>query len=481
MAVPRVAVLGGGIGGLSAAIHSRLAGAEVTLVERTRLGGKAAGLETGAYRLDPGPSIVILTEIYRDVFRRAGRPMDDYLRFQRLDPISRVFFGDEPPMDLPADLSACTDLVSGLNHSDGKAFAKLMSKLHRLAPHIEASVFSKPYHEAKQLADGHLLAFGMSFNPWKSYRQLVDTAFTHPLLRAFFYGFPSYGGQSYESKALGALLIPYYMLSQGVFYPEGGVAAIPRAFERLARELGVELLVGAAAVGLDHVGKKVTAVRLESGESIPADVAISNIDRLTTERMLGRMVTARPSYSYFTVHLGIRCRLEGLAHHNLVIPPNFVNGFEELYGRRRPPTDPIVYLNCPSVLDPSTAPPGCTNLFAAVTVPGCEPPLDWAQESERLRNRVIRMIAELGWQIYPDDVDFERIQDPRYFESEHGNYGGSLYGPDEKERLFGGMFPLKCVDDELTNLFYCGGSVQPGAGLPMATLSGKFAVDAARL
>ena len=471
-----VVVIGAGQGGLSAAVHLRLHGHEVLVVHDGPIGGKAAGIETMGYRLDPGPSIVILPRIYEAVFTAAGRKMSDYLRFRRLDPISRVLFEGDAPLDLPADRDECLRLVAGIDAHDRDSLAKLLTDLDAVSPHIDASVFRHPYHSPWQLADPHLIATALRFDVKKSYRQIVDGMFRSPLLRAFFYGFPSYGGQTYDSKAPGALMIPYLMLQEGVYYPEGGVSAIPEAFARLARELGVEFRNG-KAVGLTHKGGRASAVTLESGESIVADAFVSNADRLQVHRWLGRNVELAPSLSYFTVHWGIRAELENLEHHTLLVPKDFEKGFEDLYRRRQFPDPPIVYLNATSRLDPTTAPPGKTNLFAVVTAPAQEPHLDWRRDERAYRDRIAAELARFGWDVDALGVDFERIQSPDVFAERDGNHRGSLYGPDECARLFGGLFPLRCRDEEVKNLFYCGGSVQPGAGLPMVTLSGKFAAE----
>ncbi|HWD38783.1 MAG TPA: phytoene desaturase family protein [Fimbriimonas sp.] len=468
-----VLVLGGGVGGLSAAIYSRLHGHDVQVVEQHRVGGKAAGLEVKGYRLDPGPSIIILRHVYESLFRDAGRGLEDYLSFERLDPITRVYTeGSAQGIDLPADREECLSRLSELAPEDESALRNLMSTMDKVAPHIEQSIFKHPFHSAWQLMDRHLLAFALPFDSRLSYKQQVDRWFSSPLLRAFFYGFPSYGGQSYHSKAPGALMIPYLMLAEGVFYPRGGVAAIPAALERLARELGVKFRTGTRIAGLRTSRSRIVAAETEDG-LLTADAFISNIDRLTTRGLLGAPSSAAPSFSYFTVHWGIRKGLRGLAHHNLLIPSDFGKGFEELYGEKKLPAKPILYLNTAK----DSAPAGCTNLFAVVTSPAREDHLDWRRLEVEGRQTVIESLGKFGFEWKPQDIDFERIQSPIYFEETHGNYRGSLYGPDEKERLFGGLFPLRCADEDWPNLFYCGGSVQPGAGLPMVILSGKFAAD----
>ncbi len=476
MASAPVVVVGAGIGGLSAAIHARLAGWDVTVLEQGAVGGKAARIQTEGYTLDPGPSIIILPRIYRDLFSRAGRRMEDYLTFERLDPISRVLFGDRPPLDLPADRKACEAVVDQISKHDGANFRRLMSKLDGVVGHIDKSIFRKPYLEGWELADPHLIATALRFDVRKSYKELVDGWFESDLLRAFFYGFPSYGGQTYDSKAAGALLIPYLMVQEGVYYPVGGVAAIPEALEKLARELGVEFRAGARVVGLEREPTKVGGVRLEGGEVVPSSAILCNVDPLTAGKWLGRTSNLEPSYSYFTLHWGIRKRLEGLKHHTLLIPEGYLTGLKTLYGEERFPEPPIVYLNATSEQDPSVAPPGCTNLFAVVTSPARNGKVDWDSGLPALKASVRNVMRSYGVDFADDEIAFERVQSPPYFEAAHGNYLGSLYGAHERHRHLG-ILPSRNDDPEVKNLFYCGGGVQPGAGLPMATLSGKFAAD----
>jgi phytoene desaturase len=353
-----------------------------------------------------------------------------------------------------------------------------MDKLRVIIKPIDRSIFSHPYDRFWQLLDPNLMSMALRFDVRKSYRELVDSFFTSPLLKAFFYGFPSYGGQTYDSKAAGALLIPYLMLDEGVFYPEGGVSSIPAAFYKLAVELGVELRFGAKVRSLESDGRRVKSIILDSGERLEAETVISNVDRLTTRSWLGHTVDWKPSLSYFTVHWGIKKRLPGLSHHTLLVPDAFQSGFEQLYRDSVFPDKPIVYLNATAIEDDQVAPPGCENLFAVITSPAKESHLDWERDRDRYVTQTRQSICEFGFEWDDAEIEFERVQTPNYFEERHGNYLGSLYGPHERHRLFG-ILPLRNYDEDYPNLFYCGGSVQPGAGLPMVTLSGRFAAQAA--
>jgi phytoene dehydrogenase-like protein len=182
-----------------------------------------------------------------------------------------------------------------------------------------------------------------------------------------------------------------------------------------------------------------------------------------------------PSFSYFTVHLGLKRPPGTFLHHNLIIPDSFLMSFEELYRQRQFPTHPVVYLNETALSDPTSAPPGRTNLFAVVSSPASESHLDWETLKVIARDRVYAALERVGYGVSPDEVEVELVQTPKTFEERDGNYRGSLYGVDESARPMKGMFPPSVRDRDFRNLFYAGGSVQPGAGLPMVILSGKFA------
>lgn len=468
-------VVGAGIGGLSAAIHARLKGYDVLVLEgRDGPGGKARQVHEGGYRFDPGPSIVILTEIYDILFATAGRRREDYLQFQRLDPFSRVHFEGRPPLDLPADLESCRQVLKSEFPEDLAGFDFLIQEVGATVEGMEKTIFRRPIDQPWHMASPAMAKFAQKAGALTPFKQIADKLFSSDVLRAFFYGFPSYSGQSYRSPSPGSLLIPYYMIQRGVFWPVGGIAAIPDALYRLAVELGIEFRFGQKVTEWIGEGKRLGGVRTESGETHRADAYISNQDRITTRQRLGLTPPRKPSYSYFTIHWGIRGRMEGLSHHTLLVPKTFAQGFEELYTDRRFPTRPIVYLNETTGIDPSTAPAGCTNLFAVITCPAREDHLDWETLRDEARERTLAEMRLHGFD--PGDIEVERIQTPLTFESRDNNFRGTLYGADETERLWGFM-PLRCRDEDFKNLFYAGGSVQPGAGMPMVALSGKFAAS----
>ncbi|MBN8689829.1 MAG: phytoene desaturase [Armatimonadetes bacterium] len=478
--MPRDAlVLGAGIGGLSAAIHLRLRGFDVKVIEqRSKAGGKAAQILVGGYKFDPGPSIVILTRIYEEVFKSAGKRMEDYLQFDRLDPFTTIYQeGKAQPIDLSADESQLFATLKEIAPEDYENFWRLMQGLESVVPGVEDAIFGRPINQPWDMIHPGLMKFAKVVSVRKSAKSEIDRLFQSPLLRAFFYGFPSYSGQSYHSPSPGAFMIPYFMVREGVFWPRGGISAIPTALFNLASDLGVEFEFGQKVTSIMQFDKRISRIQTENG-SHEAGVVISNMDRTITRRMLGDQLSPKPSYSYFTVHLGVRRKYPDLKIHNLFIPNGFEQGFEQLYSQKQIPNPPIVYINETSNHDPSTAPEGCSNLFAVFTVPAIEPHLDWKATESTAVEHLITELAKYGIIVDPTEIEVTRVQTPITFEERDGNYRGSLYGPDEAQRLWGFM-PQRCRDEKVKNLFYAGGSVQPGAGMPMVTLSGKFAAELA--
>lgn len=429
-------------------------------------------MEVG-YQLDPGPSILIMTRVYDELFATAGRKREDYIQFDRLPVISRVHMEGYEALNLPSDERECLALLNDLSSEDATSLKDLLYRIEHVEPLLWTSVFKSTIDRPWQLLNMDLIKFGRILDATQPFRKVVDRLFKLPLLRAFFYGFPSYGGQSYNSPSPGSFLIPYYMIREGVWTAQGGVRAIPEALYRLSRELGVEFRFSAEVTDVQTKSGLIDSVVLQTGERLCANGFVINQDRYTFAKLLGRQQRWSPSYSYFTMHFGVRAQFPDLEHHNLFIPQSFASGFDQLYENNAFPEEPIIYLNATKAADPAAAPVGSSNLFAVVTSPSLN---EDGFPVEEAACRVKSGLRNFGLDWSDALTDFERVQSPYYFESKHLNYRGSLYGAIESQRLWG-MFPASNRDPQYKNLTYCGGSVQPGAGLPMVILSGKFAVE----
>jgi diapolycopene oxygenase len=460
----RAVVVGAGQGGLSAALALAADGWEVQVLEqRDAVGGKAAPLSVGEFDFDPGPSILILPQVYRSALAAAGAD-PEVLRFERLDPVTRVFAGGGTPTDLPASLEGCLDMVGRSSPADRRGLETVFSFADRLAPWIEPWLFG----EALSPATRGLVTAGV--RPWAPYGAEVRRLLATPWLRAVFLGFPSYSGLADTDRGVGPFFIPYYMWKHGVWRAKGGVRAIPAAFRAACEAAGVGFRLGCRVTGLAVEGRRAVAVRTQEGD-VGADAVVVNADRPGFEALLGRPAPrAEPATSYFTLSLGLRSPAPGLAHHSLFVPAAFEDALDDLYRRARPPAQPVVYWNDVS----DEAPAGRAMLFAVVTVPALREGVDWGDEGPRLRAEALHSLASCGVAVDEGDIMAEAVQTPATFEARDGNWRGSLYGPGGSARGWSGLGAGQ-RDPLLRNVFYCGGSVRPGAGLPMVTVSGRMA------
>ncbi|RPI58155.1 MAG: phytoene desaturase, partial [Lysobacterales bacterium] len=331
----RIVVIGGGLGGLSAACTLAARGNKVQLFEaNATLGGKAAVLENGGFRFDMGPTIITLPDVLRRIFEEAGRPLEDYVTLTRLDPQWRCFFEDGTTLDLTADASAMhsqLDRFGGPNTAAGYArFMATAKELHRISEQfffwksvggLRDTLDVRQTFKASTLADLAALRLGQSVAG--TIRRAVPDERVAQMLDHF----TQYVGSSpYGSPAV-LCGIAHMQTAGGVWYPSGGTRALPAALTKLARELGVEITTGAAVERILEAGGSAHGIRLADGRSIEADAVVSNMDTVRThEGLLSTRTSAKfrrrrryePACSGVVLYLGLNKRYEHLLHHNFV-------------------------------------------------------------------------------------------------------------------------------------------------------------------
>lgn len=473
-----IAVVGAGIGGLSAAIEAAILGHEVTVFEaREAPGGKACPIFEHGYSLDPGPSIIILPEIYTKLLARAGIEPGQFLEFHRAEPATRLFCqpmgktGGVEKVDLPSNWEGLLAVAESIEREDARNLAQIIEVLEKWRPYIEKKFLEDSIESPLGLLDWRLFKFGQEMGLGKSYKDLVDARFKSPLFRALFYGFPSYSGLTYRTKSPSPWFIPYFMLKEGIHVAAGGVKSIPAALEAVARKMGVKFQYSDSVIGVKWEANHVTKVETEQGGMVKVDGVIGAIDHAQIQEMLGRPQKYTPSMSYMTLHLGVKNPPEGLASHNLLIGREFESGFTGLYDRQDAPNWGVTYINAPHIDNPDCSPTDCGQLFFVTPCPAVVESFDWKQEELGLKEKLIDLVESFGMGLDQADIEVEIIQSPETFRSRDGNVLGSLFGQAESSRFFGMLPGLK--DRQFSNLVYCGASVQPGAGMPMACLGGQ--------
>ncbi|MDP9071242.1 MAG: phytoene desaturase family protein [Actinomycetota bacterium] len=482
----RVVVVGAGLGGLSAACHLAGRGHEVVVVERAEgPGGRAGKLEVGGYRFDTGPVVLTMTGILADVFAAAGADMADHLSLSPLDPMYRACFPDGSELRLRRGRQAMTEEVRQVcGAGEAEAFGRFcdwLGRLYRLElPHFIDRNFDSPLDLAWPL---HPIVELVRLGGFRRLSAVVEGHFSDPRLVKLFSFQAMYAGLSpYEALALYSV-ITYMDTVEGVFFPTGGVHAIPTALAAAAAEAGATFRYGEAVERVlrrSGTSGPVTGVRLETGEAVTADAVVLNPDLPVAYRTLVPEVPApraarRGAYSpSCAVWLaGVKgTPPAGAAHHNIHFGQAWRASFDALLKDGTRMADPSILVSAPSLSDPSMAPPGRTSLYVLEPVPNLDGRIDWLSERARLKEDLARRVAALG---YPTEVEVEQFSDPSDWERQ-GMERGTPFALSHRF-LQTGPFRPNNVSWRVPGLAFVGSGTVPGVGVPMVLLSGRLAAD----
>ncbi len=491
----RAVVVGGGLGGLAAALELKRHGYEVVVLERSsEFGGKASSRREGGYRWDEGPSIVVMPWVYTSLFEASGLDPEKYLPLRRLDPAFRIILSDGRNLDIPADSAGLRAAFEAIEPADGPALDKFLDKMDRFAKLIAHSYCDRILETWGQVMFSPLMVSAALISPGKSYAREIDEHFKSPAIREMLYGFPTYSGFDPQHAPASLAIIPWTIIREGVWYPaRGGIAAIPRALEAACRDCGVELWpdVEVGAIELDSQGK-VSGVATSSGP-IPARIVVSNADYVHTHRMLRggkgfskevedlRAGLAEPSTSFFTIQMACDRTWDTLGHHLLLLTKGSDRVYDELFLRGEYPSDPPIYLNATCVTDPGDAPPGGSNPFIVVGAPPLKPGHeDQGRDSafeERYADQLLAKLEAQGMPGLAASTRSRRITAPIDWKDRYTAFLGSIYGLGNKHNVLGGSFRPLNFRADVPGLYYVGGGVQPGAGMPMVVQSGKVVAE----
>lgn len=485
-----VVVIGAGLAGLATAIRLAHAGFRVTVLEKNkRVGGKMNIVQCKGYTFDSGPSLLTMPFIVEELFTSVGRRFEDYLQLVRVEPLCRYHWPDGARLDASTHPDRMRTEMAALNPSDADAFPRFMDHGKRLYDAAaEAFLYQPLWSLALRdlLHKLHLVPRVVHLDPFRTYSMAVSSFFRDPRLQQLFNRYATYNGSTPYRAPATLLIIPYIELTYGGWYIAGGMYGLADALLRLAQSFGVVVQTDAPVVRIAVERKVARAVVVASGEEVRADVVVSNADvAYTYHSLLGytgrRFASYEPSLSGFVVMLGVRQRFPSLLHHNIFFSSDYRAEFDALVERQTIPTDPTVYVTNTSFTDPHHAPDGCSNLFVLVNAP----PLGTAPSAQRhgwlrwggvYRTIILEKLARMGLRIEEQDIEVEEIITPADFESWYNAWRGTLYGMSSNTRRSAFLRHANTAP-RIRNLYFAGGTVHPGGGIPLALLSGKHAAD----
>lgn len=482
----RVVVVGAGLGGLSAACHLAGRGHEVVVLEREDVPGGRAGLwEAGGYRFDTGPSVLTMTGILADAFRGAGADMADHLSLAPVDPMYRACFADGSTIRVRHGREPMTEEIRAqCGAREAEAFGRFcdwLTGLYELElPNFIDRSFNSPLDLAWPLGPIVRLVLTGGF---RRMDPVVQSYFKDQRLVRLFSFQSMYAGLSPFQALAVYCVITYMDTVGGVYFPAGGMHAVPRALADAAQKAGASFSYGQTVervVRRAGTSGPVTGVRLTTGETVSADAVVLNPDLPVAYRTL--VPEATPPRTVRKGHYSPSCAvwLAGAkgpwpaeaAHHNIHFGDAWKDAFQALLHDGTTMPDPSILVSASSYSDPSLAPEGGSALYVLEPVPNLAGKVDWSVERTRLYDSLRARVAALG---YPSEVEVERFADPTDWER-LGMEKGTPFALSHKF-FQSGPFRPNNVARTVPGLVFVGSSTVPGVGVPMVLLSGRLAAD----
>ncbi|MCS6999507.1 MAG: phytoene desaturase family protein [Bacteroidota bacterium] len=477
-----VVIVGAGLGGLSAAMHLRMKGFEVTVYEKNALvGGRANRIEDRGFRFDTGPSLVNYPWVFEELFSATGAQMRDYVELLPLDPSVVFYWRDGAHLTLSADFDRMARDLSKFEHAAHVQLARWLAttqeRFRFTFAHLVTSNAETVFQWIRPVPKRGLVRLGIT----RSLDSELGRYFRSPYVRAALGSYAMYlGGSPYELPGTFSIL-PFGELYYGLWYPRGGIYALVEAIYRRAQELGVRVITNTPVRSIQVRDGRVTGIELSNETFVPCEIVVSNVDVPTTHRMLEGASIPRYRWTMtpgvITFYWGLKHKPGELHHHAIFLPADMRRAFDQL--RTNIPEDLPFYTCLATATDPSLAPTGHHTMFVLVPTPtlsNARMISDWSAVVDSVRTRVFERLAHHGFSIAQSDIVVEHVWTPIEWKERFGLYDGSAFGLSHALRHIG---PLRAPnrDPNIQGLYYVGASTTPGTGMPMVVLSGRMTAE----
>jgi phytoene desaturase len=489
----KVVVVGAGLGGLAAAIRCAHAGHEVTLIEKNeRAGGKMHVIEEDGFRFDAGPTILTMPQNLEKLFTSVGRNRADYIPLVRIDPQWRAFFEDGKKVDVWGDRQKMREEIRRLNPREVESYDKFRDYAQRMFHFSEQFFFWRSVSgmgdlmQPDEMASVDGLRILLSIDPFATVSSAIDRHFHEPHLRQILEHFMQYVGSDPHQVPAILSAIHHIQLEYGVWYPMGGMNRVAAGLVKLAGELGVRIELNTQVERITAEGKRITGVEA-GGRSFPADAVVANSDFVrshtellpetgTRRRIEKKPARYEPACSGIVLYFGLDRKYDNLWHHDFFFSKDPKREFQDIYHKKVPTQDPTLCVCAPSRTDASVAPPGCENVYVLVHTPYLQGKDNWKELYKPYRDLIVRKLERNGLTDFEKHIKVERWMTPVDLEQRYRVDRGAIYGIASHGKFRGGFKPSNRSAD-FSNLYFCGGSVNPGPGVPMALMSGQIAAD----
>lgn len=472
-------VIGAGVGGLATAIRLAVKGYEVEVHEKNSVtGGKMHLIQKDGFSFDAGPSLFTQPANIEELFALAEVDIHEHFIYEKVEIACRYFFENGKRLDAFTDANDFGEEMERVLGEPKEQVAKYLNIAEKTYQHVGTVFLNHSLHKASTWLHPRILKALSSVKAAHLFGTLDGmnrSFFKTPEAVQVFNRYATYNGSN-PFAAPGMLsMIPHLEMNEGTFYPKGGMNSIPAALTALAERKGVKFVLGSKVESISHQQGKVNGV-VADGRMIPADVVVSNVDAYFTYRDLlqdaagaKKILRNERSSSAMIFYWGINKTFEQLHLHNIFFSNGYEEEFDHIFRKKSFYSDPTVYINITSKLEAVHAPEGCENWFVMVNAPAMTG-ADWDQEVKKTRTDIIQKLSRMLSCRLEDHIVVEEVLTPRGIEQRTDSYLGSLYGTSSNSKWAAFMRHAN-QSHGLSGLYFTGGSVHPGGGIPLCLKS----------
>lgn len=478
----KAGIIGSGVAGLATAARLSSSGYKVTVFESNDYpGGKLTEVKQDGYRFDAGPSLFTMPHLLDEIFRDAGKNPRDYFKYEKIEPGCHYFWTDGTEFRAFSDTERFASDASEAFGVDPEAIREYIRSCEKAYDITEDVFLKRSLHKAGTYLRTSTLKSFFQLHRAKIFSTLNDvnaSKLKNPKLVQLFNRYATYNGSNpYEAPGT-LMVIPTLEYRWGTFLPEGGMHAITESLYKLCTDLGVKFKFCEKVEEIALEKNQVTGLRA-AGKNFDFDLVVSNMDVVPTYKSLlqgidlpKRIEQQERSSSALIFYWGVRREFPELGLHNIFWSDNYREEFDCVFNQKKIYEDPTVYINITSKYSEGDAPGGCENWFVMVNAP-CNAGQDWVNEIAKTRKNILSKLSSMLKVDVEQLIETENMLTPLDIEKKTSSYLGSLYGTSSNSRT-AAFFRHPNFHRKIKNLFFCGGSVHPGGGIPLCLLSGKI-------
>jgi phytoene desaturase len=476
-----VVVVGAGLAGLSATLHLLGAGRRVTVLERAaEPGGRCGRHLLGGYRIDTGPTVLTMPELVEEAFAAVGATLREHLDLVPLHPAYRARFADGSILDVHTDpdaMAAEVHRLAGPREADG--YRRLRAWLTRLYRTQIDTFIAANFDSPLDLLTPRLARLA-ALGGFGRLDRAVGRFLRDDRVRRVFTFQSLYAGLPPQRALAAYAVIAYMDTVAGVYFPRGGMHALPRALAEAATGAGAEIHYGRPVDGLERRGDRIIAVRTADGGRVPCDAVVLTPDLPAVYRLLGRRprrpLPLRWSPSAVVLHAGTTGTWPELAHHTISFGAAWRRTFAEITRHGRLMSDPSLLVSTPTLTEPGLAPPGRHLHYVLAPAPNlATAPFDWSRLGPAYRDELVRTLERRGLPGLGAAVDTEHLVSPADWAAA-GHPAGSPFSAAHTFSQTGPFRPGNLVAGT-SNAVLAGCGTTPGVGIPPVLISGRLAAQ----